>query len=395
MTGETLCEELLGRVRELAPLIREHADAAERERHLADPVVNALREAGLYRMATPRELGGLGVDLVTFYRVVEEVASIDGSTGWCMFINGGCPLTGAYLPLATAREIYGDPGTIVSGTVFPFGRAERAGGGYQVSGRWQYASGSWHTNWHFVFCNVYEPGAAEPEQGPLGTPLVVVPHIPRSEVELIDTWDVSGLAGTGSHDVQIDTFVPEDRVWSIGMDTPRSDPYQGAFYRVPFLAGFAWPIAAVAVGIARGAIAEVSTVARSKRSPLATAPLIEQPLFQQQIAQATAKVESARTWLYARMQDMSDKAQRGEPVTLSERGMSQLAATNATHESAAAVELAYRAGGASANFRRSPLQRALRDANAVTQHFATAPAQYPAAGAVLLGLPPANALMHL
>jgi indole-3-acetate monooxygenase len=389
-----LQDELLGRVRDLEPLLRKHADENERQRHLADAVVDALRMARLFHMITPRALGGLSVELMTFYRIIERLAAIDGSTAWCVMINGGCPLTGAFLPETSAQAIYGASDAIGSGTFFPFGRAERVRGGYRVRGRWPYASGSWHSNWHFAACLVYESDAEEPLPGPNGQPMVIAPHIPRSEVRLIDTWDVSGLAGSGSHDVEIDAFVDDERTWHIGASEPNA-LYRDALYRVPFMAVFAWPIAAVALGIARGAIDSVIGVAQRKRQVATGVPLIEQPLFQLQIAQATAKLESARAWLYQRLEDMWQKANLQQAIPPSERALGLLAATNATQQAAAAVEIAYRAGGASANFRHSSLQRALRDVNAATQHAATAPAQLLAAGGMLLGLPAQNPMLLL
>ncbi len=394
MATDTLREELLGRVRDLEPVINKHADANERQRHLADPVVDSLRAAKLFHMITPRALGGLSVDLVTFYRVVEQLASIDGSTAWCVMINAGCPLTGAFLPESTARAIYGDALAIGSGTFFPFGRAERVAGGYRVRGRWPYASGSWHSNWHFCACLAYEAGSETPLAGSAGQPLIVAPHLPRAEVNLIDTWDVSGLAGSGSHDVEVDAFVADEYVWRLGVDQPNA-LYRDVLYRVPFMAVFAWPIAAVALGIARGAIDEVTRIAQGKRQAATGVPLVEQPLFQLQIAQATAKLESARAWLYERLEDMWNKANNEQAIPMPERALGLLAATNATQEAAAVVEIAYRAGGASANFRRNSLQRALRDVNAATQHAATAPAQLLAAGGMMLGLGPENPMMLL
>jgi alkylation response protein AidB-like acyl-CoA dehydrogenase len=211
-------------------------------------------------------------------------------------------------------------------------------------------------------------------------------------VQLVDTWDVRGLAGSGSHDVQLDTFVPADCVWYLDAG-PTNELYNDALYRIPFLALFAWPVAAVALGIARGAIDEVTAIAQTKRNVTTGIPLVEQPLFQLQVAQATAKLESARAWLYDCLEAMSEKANAGQAIPMSERAITLLAATNATQEAAAAVEIAYRAAGASANFRRSLPQRALRDVNAATQHAATAPLQQLEAGAVILGLPSKNPML--
>lgn len=126
---------LLAAVEKISPLIKEHADRGERERHLMDPVVEALRDVGLYRMLVPRRLGGLRVDPLTFYHVVEALPRVDGSAGWCMFNSGGLPISTAFLPDDAADEIFAKaPHTIMSGTVFPPGRAIPSPGGYLVSG---------------------------------------------------------------------------------------------------------------------------------------------------------------------------------------------------------------------------------------------------------------------
>src|SRR5215510_15732684 len=124
MAHSVTCEDLLTRVQQLAPVLRAHADQGERERHLMDPVVEALQDAGLYHLLVPRTLGGLQVDPLTFYSVVEAVARVDGSTGWCLFINGCAPISAAFLCAEAAEAIYGPrTHTIMSGTTFPRGRA--------------------------------------------------------------------------------------------------------------------------------------------------------------------------------------------------------------------------------------------------------------------------------
>lgn len=383
-------EELLGIVQELAPVIREHADRGEQQRHLADPVVEALQNAGLYSMLVPRELGGLQIDPLTFYQVIEALARIDGSTGWCMFINGGCPISTAFVRDEAAEAIYGNGArTIISGTVFPFGRAVLRQEGYLVSGQWVYGSGCWHSTWHLAFCNVYEEGATEPRSGPTGAPEVVIVHLPRTQLRVLDTWDVSGLSATGSHDVEAKAVVvPESFVWELGPQALRGSHFDAPLYRFPFSGFFSWPMAAVALGIAQGALDEITTVAMHKTPRLSAGTLRERPLFQTQLAQAVAFVHSARAWLHEVITKVWEKTQRRESASFEERAEFLLAATNATRSAAAAVELVYSAGGGSANYRRSPLQRQMRDIHAVTQHIGTAPVQYETSGRMLLGLPP-------
>jgi indole-3-acetate monooxygenase len=390
MAYQVTREDLLDRVQQIAPVIREHADQGEQLRHLADPIVDAVQDAGLYRMLVPRELNGLEVDPPTFFQVVEALARIDGSTGWCMFINGGAPVSTMFLQDNAAESIFGNGDrTIMSGTVFPFCRAVSCTGGYRVSGRWVYASGCWHATWHLAFCNVYEEGAAAPRIGPSGMPEVLVVHLPRAQIQVLDTWDVSGLCATGSHDVMIEeAFVPEPFSWKFTLEASRGSRYRAPLFRFPFMGLFSWPMSAVALGIAQAAIDEIASAAQYKTPRLATGMLREKPLFQTQFAQGVALVRSARAWLHAVIARLWEKTVRGELVSVQERAEGLLAATNATRLAAAAVELAYTAGGGSANYRRSPLQRQMRDIHAVTQHIGTAPTQYEASGRMLLGLPP-------
>jgi indole-3-acetate monooxygenase len=390
MGREVTREELLERVRQIAPIVREYADQGEWQRHLADPIVEAIREAGLYQMLVPRELGGLEADPPTFYSVVEELARIDGSTGWCMFINGGGPISGMFLPDGAAATIFRSGAhTILAGSVFPFGRAVPCDGGYQVSQRGNYASGCWHATWYLAVCNIYEDGKDAPRLGPSGTPDLMFVHLPCTQVQILDTWNVSGLCATGSHDAVIDNvFVPEAFTWKFTLQGQRGRRYQAPTYRFPFMGLFSWPMSAVALGIAQAAIDEVASLSHLKTPRLATSTLHEKPLFQVQFAQAVALVNSASAWLHAVIANLWEKTVGGEPISLQERAEGLLAATNATRSAAAAVELAYTAGGGSANYKRSPLQRQMRDIHAVTQHIGTAPAQYEATGRVLLGLPP-------
>lgn len=397
MAHEVTSEDLLERVQQLAPVIREYADCGEQERHLADPVVEVLWKAGLYRLLIPRALGGLQVDPLTYYHVLEALARVDGSTAWCVFISDSVSLSLAFLQAEAVEAICGNGARVlISATAFPFGRAEPQAGGYRVSGHWSYASGCWHSTWHMAFCHVYEAGTTEPRLDSAGKPELVMAYVPRSQVQILDTWQVSGLCATGSHDVEVpEVFVPEAFVWKSPPHASRGSHFGDSLYRFPFLGLYGWPIAAVALGIAQGAIDEITRVTQHKASPQAPGTLRERPLFQTQLAQAVALVRSAKAWLYEVVTKVGEKTVDEAEVSSEERAEFLLAATNATRSSAAAVELAYTAGGASANYRKSPLQRQMRDIHAVTQHIVTAPMQYETSGRLLLGLPLEDPFMLL
>jgi hypothetical protein len=106
--------------------------------------------------------------------------------GWCMFNSGALPISTAFLHDDAADEIFAkDPHTIMSGTIFPPGRAVPSPGGYTVSGRWVYASGCWHATWHMAVCNVCEAGANECRLGPTGLPETIVVHFPRAQMIIL------------------------------------------------------------------------------------------------------------------------------------------------------------------------------------------------------------------
>jgi alkylation response protein AidB-like acyl-CoA dehydrogenase len=281
-----------------------------------------------------------------------------------------------------------DPQVITAGVVAPYGRAVVHDGGYVVSGRWPYASGCQHSTWLFCCCTVYDG-----EQLRLtahGDPEVRVLCVPTSQVTILDTWEVSGLAGTGSHDVVIEqVFVPEVYSGLFGVGPlPHSTHFQGLLYRYPFILASALPIGALALGVAQGAVETVMELAQTKQPAGATTLLREHALFHVRLAEAVALVRAARAWLYASVQQTWEAMGTRSEVTVTERADVLLASAHATRSAAAAVDLVYTTAGATANDRRSPLQRALRDIHAVTQHIATAPSQYESAGRMLVGLPP-------
>jgi alkylation response protein AidB-like acyl-CoA dehydrogenase len=345
-------------------------------------------------MCTPRALGGFEVHPLTFYRVVEEIAGLDGSTGWCVFIAGYNPMMGAYLADDAAKAVFGsDPQIAVAGVVLPYGKAVRQHNGYVVSGHWSYASGCQHCAWLFCMCHVFDDGQLRLTSNE--EPDVRAFFVPMSQATILDTWEVSGLAGTGSHDVVIDAaFVPDAYTCAFGVGmTPCSTYYQGPLYRFPLYAVFALPISAVALGIAQGAIDTCMEWIQTQMQGETATVLNDRPLLPLRLSEAVALVRSARAWLHTSLQQVWDAMEPHGEVLLDERANILLAAANATRSAATAVDLVYTVAGARANFRRSPLQRALRDIHAVTQHMGTAPQQFESAGRMLLGLPPLQPLI--
>jgi alkylation response protein AidB-like acyl-CoA dehydrogenase len=214
----------------------------------------------------------------------------------------------------------------------------------------------------------------------------VVAFFSRSEFEIIDTWKVSGLRGTGSHDFAVnDVFVPAYRC--IRMPLAPS-PYPGNLYRFPFFGFLAMVVASTALGVGRAAIDELGRVARTKRPFGMMSTLATRASAQIAASEAEAYVRSGRALLIEATSEVWDAVVAGRPVSVEQRALLRVAATNAVVSSARAVDLVYTAGGASAMYESSPLQRCLRDVHAITQHYAVAPHNHELCGKVLLGAEP-------
>lgn len=379
-TGDTL----RAHAHQLAARVADAAAAIEEQRRIPPPLVADLARAGLFRMLVPSRAGGLEVEPRVMLDAIETIARGDGSAGWAVMIGATTGLIAAYLPDTATHEIFvATPDGVTGGVFHPRGRATVVDGGYRVSGRWPLASGCQHCAWLLGGCIVFADG--EPKLRENGAPEARMMIFPAGAAQIIDTWNVSGLRGTGSHDIAVDDlFVPAERsVWF------SSDPVRrgGALYAFPVFGLLALGIAAVALGIARGAIDDLLELAGAKVPTGSRRPLAERSATQATVAQATALVAAAHAHLRATVDEVWRTATSGGAVTLEQRARLRLAATQTVRDAARAVDLAYECGGATSIYADSALQRRFRDVHVATQHILVAPATYELAGRVLLGLP--------
>jgi alkylation response protein AidB-like acyl-CoA dehydrogenase len=374
---------LIEAARALAPRVREARDEIEQGRRLPVSLVEAMREAGLFRVWLPRSLGGYELDPLTLIQIAEEVARVDGAAGWNLMIGAGTNFLTAFLRDDVARDLFGTDGQIISGgTLAPLGKATPVPGGHRITGRWPFGSGSSHCDWLVGNCLVMEDG--KPRMRPNGAPETRLAFFPRGEYELLDTWYVGGLRGTGSQDYAVqDLFVPEERSFSLGSDPP----YQAApLYLIPQTALFPCCLAAVPLGIARGAIDALVELAGAKTPTGSQSLLRDRAAVQADVARAEALVRSARAFVFESLADAFATVEAGNEVTLQQRAIIRTAGTHATISAAQAVDLMYNAGGASSIYASSPLERAFRDVHTATQHAMVSPAIFEPAGKVFLGM---------
>ena len=373
---------VLAAARDLGPQIRARSAEIEALGTLPPDLVDSIRPTGAFRQCVPDDLGGPGVTAAESLKVFEEFAYHDGSVGWCVAIASTTSVLASYLPDPHAGDLFGDPGAIGGGFVVPRGRAVPVDGGLRVSGRWQWGSGVKHCTTIGGGCLVVgADGRPEPRPDGLAAPFV---FMDPDDVELIETWDVTGLAGTGSVDFEArDVFVPEGR-W-VQM-VPARPVRENVWSRFSFFGLLASGVAAVAVGIARRSIDELVELAGAKKPQGSTRTLAGRAATQAEVAQSEARLASAWTLLLDEVDHTFQDARAGRTSTIDQRRRIRLAATHATQTAADAAASMFRTAGGAAVYRTSPIQRCFRDTAVAAQHAMVAPRTMETLGRMRLGL---------
>jgi alkylation response protein AidB-like acyl-CoA dehydrogenase len=375
------------RARDIGPAITAAADEIERRRELPDALVRTLVEAGLFRLLLPRAFGGAELPPAQFAAFIEEIAKYDASTAWCLGQANGCAMTAAYLDAEAAREIFGGPDGIVAwGPPGSPAELRPVAGGYRLTGSWSFASGSHHAGWLGAHLAAADEAGRPRLRADGGTVLRTL-LFPKASARMIDSWDVIGLSGTGSDTFSVeDLFVPERHtVLRDGTTQPRQG---GRLYRFSSSNLYASGFAGVALGIARATLDAFIELARDKIPRGQRRTLRDNNVVQSQVAQAEAKWRSAREFLLGSLEAIWHQVGRTGGLSLDQHATIRLASTWAIHQSAAVVDTAYHAAGASAIFRDNPFERRLRDMHTVIQQYQGRQAHFETVGQVLLGLPP-------
>jgi alkylation response protein AidB-like acyl-CoA dehydrogenase len=385
--GVAIDESLVERARALGPLIRHHAEATERAGRLAPPVLHAMREAGLFRMFTPRSLGGLEADPITVARVAEEIAAFDSAAAWALQAGNTGAWWAGHFPAQGVAELFSDgPDLIMSASFSPPHRAEPVPGGYRFTGRGPLASTIHDSPWVFMTAIVFD--GEQPRMTPTG-PTIVGLGLRTSEVHVIDTWQSLGMRGTDSNDVVAESvFVPEERSFVV---TPAYAPephFSGPLYRLPAPVATDVIIAPVALAIARGAITSLRELADRKTPMGAMKTIRHRAAVQSALAQAEAQLRAARLFFYDELQAVWRSALASESVTLVQRADVMLASAHAVRTSSVVTDMMHRIGGTTGIYERHPLERYFRDAMTVRHHGFLSEGRFETVGQVYLGVEP-------
>jgi alkylation response protein AidB-like acyl-CoA dehydrogenase len=336
-------------------------------------------------MFLPESHGGYGADIHEGMAVLEAIARADGSAGWTAMIGSETPHLLALLPRERFDAIYAaGPDVIIGGGFNAQGEAHVVEGGYRASGRWNFASGCEHVDWFLGNCVVMQDG--RPRPGPTeGMPELRAMLFQKSDVRIIDTWNVLGLRGTGSHDIAVESALcPPDFTFDIFGGAP-SIPGPGFIAPVMH---FVLHLAAVGVGIAQGAIDDtVALVTSGKKRLYARASLGESPVFQVHLGRADTSVRAARALLRVTAEEFWTACSTEPAAALAMAPRLSAVAAWVTETTCSAVDTCYRAGGGGAARDSAPLQRRFRDIHTFSQHAALAEGWLGQAGAGLIGQP--------
>ena len=371
---------LYDRVKALEPQIRAKADWIEDNRCLPDDLVDSLRATGLFRASWPRSMGGLEMDPLTQLKVLEELSRIDGSVGWLGTFASIGGLIGATIDPVAAKELFPSPDVVSAGQYAPRGKAERVEGGYIVNGKWSFGSGCRHADVMTGGCFVTVNG--EMQMLDNGMPEVCSVMVPKSEVNiLLDSWQVSGMRGTGSHDYTMtDIFVPSAHT----SDSRFSAHHESPLYKFPAL--FLFSHAPMPLGIARAALDYVYELGETKRILPGTTLLKQRGDAHEGIARAEAALRSARAWVIEVIEDIWETMCSSGELSKEQRAIFRLCLVHVSQVAKNVVAQLYDLVGSSAIHANSPMDRLLRDINVVCAHIVVQQKMYRPAGKLLFGI---------
>jgi alkylation response protein AidB-like acyl-CoA dehydrogenase len=404
-TAQTNTErEWVGRARALKPLLEAAALRIEQAKTMPPDVLEALRNAQMLRMMTPRSVGGAELDLATFAQVVAAIAEGDASTAWCIAQISGSSMCSAYLDPAVAKEIFGD-----ADSAFTWGfaggkscRAVPVKGGWIVNGEWTFASGNRICQWlgaHTQLCDEEGRPRFREDNRPLERTML----FPRSSATVHeDRWDVIGLVGTGSDSYSItDLFVAEKYSVvprGIGRDqqlpegaTAEPEPERredGILYKHSSQAAYQVGLSSVAIGIARAMLDAFISLAKQKSPSSAIRPLRDDTWIHARIAQADAKISAASAWLIQLLGEAWHECLTRGQISFPLRVKIRAACTHQINEACDAVDMIYVEAGATAIFRSNAFERRFRDMHTVSQQVQGSIARMQSVGQYYLGTDP-------
>ena len=373
-TTETSTEqqELVERARALIPLLKKHAAKTEEERRVPQESIQAIADAGLFRLTVPRRYSGYQVPFRTKLEVSAALAEGCGSTAWVVTLINVCNWFTSLYPKQAQDEVFGaNPNARVAGVFAPSATTRRVEGGLIVTGKWYYSSGSLHADWGLVGVPVVNEAGVQVDQG--------LALIPREQLSIEDTWYVTGMKGTGSNAlVANEVVVPDYRILSLPRaiegDYPSEYQDEEALYRAAFVPVAVLVLVGPQLGLGRAALQYVLEKAPQRAIAYTSfQKQIDSVAFQLQMAEAAVKVDTAHLLAFQAAADIDEAAAQGVYPDYLRRARIRAYSGAAIRHITEAIDLLLSAHGAGSFAQSSPLQRMWRDSNTAARHAVILP----------------------
>lgn len=388
MTPEQLGTRL-DTVDSLRDVILTGGDTAQELRRLPEDLVATLVDAGFFRFTLPQDLGGEDASSRQTIEVLEALAAVDASVAWNVMLGSEInAMAAGGMDPELARDVYlNNPDVIMCGGGGPGTQPPRAerqeDGSVRVWAQATFISGCHNAHWCFLGAPLMR--GDEVETNPDGSPVFKLWFLPRDQWSIVDTWDVAGLRGSGSHDVKTEGGrVDPKHVGVELMALPAH--YPNPVFRMPVPLRLAYNKAAIALGVAKGALAAFADIAASKIPMLSSSTLRHRPIAQYRMGESMAQYRSVRAYLMAAMADIEEELAAGaELPSAATTQNARLACVHAANVCMQVVDVLHNAAGTSGMRMHSPLERKLRDAHGCATHRWVAHPLYQELGGILLG----------
>ncbi|MFC1665476.1 acyl-CoA dehydrogenase [Pseudomonadota bacterium] len=366
---EPTAEEMLARAEALVPKLSERATATETSSKIHPDTIRDLHDTGLFRLVQPARVGGGEFD----YRLMLEITTVlgkgCGSTAW-VYVDLACHhwMLGMW-PEAAQNQLWNHDADVLiaSSMIYPMGKARRSDDGYQLSGRWPFASGIDCSDW-IMLGGMVEPqvDGDKPERRMF--------LVEKTSIEVLDTWQVSGLCGTGSKDVVVsDVKVPEYMTLAaadtLGGDTPGSVVNPSSLYKLPVLGLFPHIIAAPIIGMVEGVCNTFVSANTAAVSTYNASKVASYQSVQIHVANATAAVEAAKLMINANCDEATETFDAGKSCTLEQKHRWRRDAAYAANRCFDALQGLYKSTGGRGAYKTNPIQRHYRDASVGISHI--------------------------
>ncbi|MGE5827326.1 MAG: acyl-CoA dehydrogenase family protein [Micromonosporaceae bacterium] len=380
--------ELVQDVGKLVPLLKSHAVWSEQNRRLHDETLEALADAGVFRLRVPTRYGGLESSARTVIDVLGEVAKGDGSAAWVAGVNAITTWMACLLPDEVQDEVFANPGTRLCGTLSPTGMCVPVDGGMVLTGKWGFISGALHSQWQVIV-------AVAPAPGPDVSFWPIMTVVPMSDLQIVDDWHTSGLCGSGSvTTVAQQVFVPQQRI--LPLPLVLAEQYASRanaaspVYRTPLLPTAAALSIGTVVGLAAAAKEEFfERLPGRKITYTSYENQHEAPVTHLRVSEAAMLIDEATFHAHRLGRRLDAKGEDGSPWTIGDRGLARADMGRACELAKEAADILNLASGGSSIYTDVPIQRIARDLHAINMHALMHPATNSELhGRILCGLEP-------